>query len=132
MSSTYTISGNIGDIHSPFDITNVITFADMKSSHGNLQENSPVQSRWRSRTLSENVFNSFTCDYGDCLTNVETRRDGGPDGCQETEPDASSSSGHATHKEAISQTKIRRDVLKHISRMCNPVWAKASEQSLLQ
>ncbi|KAK6640058.1 hypothetical protein RUM43_008335 [Polyplax serrata] len=131
MSSTNMISGNIDDVHSPFDITNVVTFADTKSSHGNLQENSPVQSRWRSRTLSENVFNSFTCDYGDCLTNVETRRDGGPDGCQETEPDASSSSAHATHKEASSQTKIRRDVLKHISRMCNPVWAKASEQSLL-
>lgn len=105
--------------------------SDTESSHGNPNENSPVQTKWRLRTQSENIFQSFTCDS---LSNIDSRREGGTDGLQiiETELDDSSSSAHTPHLETISQAKIRRDVLKHINRMCNPVWAKASEQSLLQ
>jgi hypothetical protein len=31
-----------------------------------------------------------------------------------------------------SKALIRREILKHVMRMCNPVWIKVSKQTLLQ
>ena len=50
----------------------------------------------------------------------------------EAEQEDSGSSALTLQTEFVSHAKVRRDILKHVNRMCNPVWAKGSKQSLLQ
>lgn len=63
---------------------------------------------------------------------MEPRREEAGDGIAEAEHDDSGGSVPSLHTEIVSHAKVRRDILKHVNRMCNPVWAKASKQSLLQ
>lgn len=108
---------------------------DTESSYGNQNENSPISLKWRLRTQSENAFQNYTGGSGDSISNVESKKDDftEPSLIPEAEQEVSGSNSALTlQNEFVSHAKVRRDVLKHVNRMCNPVWAKGSKQSLLQ
>lgn len=118
---------------SPIDFLFFFTFSDTESSQGNPSETSPIQNKWRSKSCqNENAFHaSFSCDSPDSCSDSRKEKDNTLQNV-DTEMEDSSMSVSTLHKENISQSKIRRDILKHVNRMCNPVWIKASEQALLQ
>lgn len=108
---------------------------DTESSYGNPNESSPISLKWRLRTQSENAFQNYTGGSGDSISNVDSKKDDftEPSFIQEVEKeDSGSSNAISFQTEFVSHAKVRRDILKHVNRMCNPVWAKGSKQSLLQ